>query len=92
MITGKTPSGFKFSFDERILKDWRFANALADMQSSDDTQKLLGATAINKLLLGEDGSAKLVEHIQKKNDGFCPVDKVMLELKAIITANDATKN
>ena len=35
------------------------------------------------LMLGEEGLAKLMEHISKKNDGYVPAEAVMAEVQDI---------
>lgn len=92
MITGKTKNGFKFSYDERILKDWRFVKAIAETQNDDEIKKLQGATALAELLLGETGTARLAEFIASKNDGFVPIDAMMLEITAILESSKNIKN
>lgn len=92
MITGKTKSGFKFKFDERILQDWRFVKALKTMQGDDDVQKLNSISDVIMLILGSDGEQKISEHIAKKNDGFIPVEAIMEEVKEIIDSNAKIKN
>lgn len=92
MITGKTENGFEFSYDERILKDWRFVNAIAETQSASEVKKLQGITALTALLLGEQGNERLTEFVAARNDGFAPVDAVMAEITAILESSKDLKN
>ena len=82
-MTGKTKSGFKFNIDDRILTDWRFTMALTKAQNSEGLEQLQGAQQMVALMLGEEGQAKLMEHIAKKNDGYVPAEAVMKEVQDI---------
>lgn len=91
MTTGKTKTGFKFTADERILNDWRFISAISDADSEDVNRSLNGTTTLIRLLFGENEKA-LVEHVQKKNDGFVPMDAITAELVDIISSMRESKN
>lgn len=92
MITGKTKSGFEFSYDKRILTDWRFITAISDSQSKDDSKKISGVTNMVELLLGADGMESLSAHIASVNDGYVPIEAVMEEIKEILNNSKETKN
>ncbi|MCR5236464.1 MAG: hypothetical protein K6E34_04580 [Lachnospiraceae bacterium] len=93
MIEGKTPSGFKYKLDERALDDWRLVDSLAKINRNKGN--LMGqfdaVSEICDLLLG-DSKDSLMEHIQKKNDGFIPADIVEKELTDIIKSAKEIKN
>lgn len=91
MITGTTSSGFAFSMDERVLEDWRFLQAIADIDSEDGTRVVTGTTNIAELVLGKEGTKKLQEHIMKDNDGFVPAQLVQKEIIEIINQSKETK-
>ena len=82
-MEGKTRTGFKFKVDDRILMDWRFTMALTKCQNGKGIEQLTGAQEMVSLMLGEEGLAKLMEHISKKNDGYVPAEAVMAEVKDI---------
>lgn len=82
-MEGKTRTGFKFNVDDRILMDWRFTMALTKCQNGKGIDQLTGAQEMVSLMLGEEGLAKLMEHISKKNDGYVPAEAVMEEVKDI---------
>lgn len=76
MITGTTSQGYKFSVDERVLKDWKFVKAIRRSESKDNGQKLLGVTDLIFILLGEDQADRISEEIAKKNNGFSSIDEM----------------
>ena len=76
MITGKTSQGYKFSVDERVLKDWKFVKAIRRSESKDNGQKLLGVMDLIIMLLGEDQADEISEEIAKKNNGFSSIDEM----------------
>ena len=82
-MQGKTRTGFKFNIDDRILTDWRFTMALTKCQNGKGIEQLTGAQEMVTLMLGEEGSKALMEHISKKNDGYVPAEAVMEEVKDI---------
>lgn len=92
MITGKTKTGYEFSIDERIKKDWRFMKIVQKIdgaKSTADSQiegfcELLG-------ILFEDNGQSLLEHIMSMNDGFVEVDKLALEISDILTYDETVK-
>lgn len=81
MITGTTSQGFKFKVNEKLLNDWRFVKAIRRSESDDQGERLLGVTDIIYMLLGEEQSDKLAEHIAEQNNGIAPVDSMY---KAVI--------
>lgn len=90
-MEGKTKSGYKYKFDERILSDWRLIQAISDSESADASVQIKGTTALVDLIFAED-KQRLLDHIAKKNDGFCPVDAVTREVTEIIQSVNALKN
>ncbi len=91
-MKGKTKSGFKYNVNENIRTDWRFVKALADADSEDASKQLSGATRMVNLLLGDEGEAKLEAHVAQE-DGVVPIERVMDEVREIITAiGDQLKN
>lgn len=91
MIEGKTRTGFKYKVDERILKDWRIVSCISMVESSDPSSQIKGTTELVKLLIGENEDA-FIKHVQKKNDGFVPIDAITNELVDILTSSKETKN
>lgn len=82
-MQGKTKSGFKYEIDDRILSDWRFTMALTKCQKNDSIKQLEGAQEMVRLMLGDDGLEKFMEHIMEQNDGFVPANVVMAEIQEI---------
>ena len=91
MIEGKTSTGFKFSYDERLLTDWRIMEAISTADSPDNIKMVKGTTDLINFLLGDQKDG-LMEHIKKSNDGFIPVDKLRKELFEILGASKESKN
>ncbi len=84
MITGKTPTGFEFEIDERILNDFRYVELLAMAESDDASEILKGVTMLPKFMLGDKGAKRLKDKIASENDGFVPQELVYAEITAII--------
>ena len=91
-VTGKTKTGFAFSYDDRMLSDWRYATALARSQNGTDTEKLVAMVQLVELLIGKDEMVKLQEHVCELNDGFAPDDKIIAEWNDMLEANKNAKN
>ena len=90
-ITGVTESGFAFSFDKRVLSDWRFMELLGILSDENVTEmdKVNGYTRLVTMLLGAEQKKALLEHVSKENDGFAPMDKVEKVLNEIMFASAA---
>lgn len=87
-ITGETTSGFKYSFDDRILKDWDYLSLLRKLTDKKEelknTEKLGLTQDMFLLVLGEEETKKLVEHVKKNNDGYAPMDAISNEFYEIL--------
>ena len=82
-MQGVTKTGFEYSIDERILTDWRFTIALTKCQKSEGMTQLEGAQDMVRLMFGEDGLNKLMDHLAGLNDGFVPAEAVMATVQEI---------
>ncbi len=80
----KTKSGFECKVNERKLKDWRFAKALAKCDSGDESKVLEGLTFVVPFLLGEDGESALMEHISD-DEGIVSTEAIISEVREIIS-------
>lgn len=87
-VTGVTGSGFAFSYDKRVLSDWRFMELLGAIsdENSPEIAKVNGYTRLVTMLLGEEQKRALLDHVAKENDGFAPMDKVEKVLNEIMFA------
>lgn len=85
MLKGKTKSGFEFEIDERIKDDYRFFEALYQVEEN----PILAPKLIN-MLLGEDEKERLLKHIEK--DGFVSQTDVLKEVTEIIRSAGDIKN
>lgn len=84
-ITGKTSSGFSYSFDNRILTDWDFVSLLGSITDEEkkEAEKIASLQKLLKLILGESQTSDLIKHIRDLNDGFAPLEEVMKEFGEI---------
>ena len=89
-ITGKTSSGFEYSYDSRVLTDWDFITLLGTLTDDKvkESVKLANMREVLFLVLGEDQTKDLVNHIRLLNDGFAPVDEVMKEVGEITSSKN----
>lgn len=84
-ITGKTKTGFSYSFDNRILTDWDFITLLGTITDEEkkDSEKITNLQKLLRLILGEKQTNDLIDHIRDMNDGFAPLEEVMKEFGEI---------
>ena len=66
----KTKSGFECEINERKVKDWKFAKALAKCDSGDESQALEGTTFIVPFLLGKEIMALVGAEIKKSQSSL----------------------
>lgn len=78
-----TSSGFVCDANDKIKNDFRFVEALADMEGDDAGAMLKGQVNMLRLLLDKDGVKALYAHVAEP-DGTVPVDKVTAEVLEII--------
>lgn len=89
-MQGITKSGYKYEIDDRVLKDWRFVEAITVADSGKGVEQLAGARKMIHLMFGDDYD-KFMDHIAEQNDGFVPAEAVMAEVKEIFE-NGTPKN
>ena len=89
-ITGKTSSGFEYSYDERILTDWDFITLLGTLSDTEvkETVKLANMRKLLFIVLGEEQTNKLIAHIRELNDGYAPIEEVMNEVGEITSSKN----
>ena len=85
-ITGKTSTGFEFNYDKRIITDWSYITLLRKMTNDDtsNTEKLDASQKVIILLLGEEQPDRLIKHVRENNDGFAPLESIILEFNEMI--------
>lgn len=85
-ITGKTSTGFEYTYDKRILTDWDYISLLRKMMSDEtpNSEKMEAAQRVFTLLLGEEQIELLVKHIRNLNEGYAPIESIVSEFKEII--------
>lgn len=87
MKTGTTSTGFHYEFDERRADDIRLVELIADTISDEvrEFDKILAASKILTMLLGEEQKKALYEHIgQSHEDGRVPYLDLHLALQEIM--------
>ena len=84
-MKGTTKSGFKYSIDERATKDWRFIGLTKKMTKGDNIEQFNALDeALEMLLGGPEEKEKLLQHVEKDNDGYAPIEKVVEEFNEIL--------
>lgn len=86
MIKGKTTTGFKFEIDKRTLENYELVELLNDV----DENPLL-ITKVTKMLLGDEGTKKLKDHVRDE-DGFVSGISMSKEIVDIFKASQDIKN
>lgn len=86
----KTKSGFECNINERRLKDWRYVKAAAKINSGNEADILAAVTFAVPFILGEDGEAALMAHIE--DQGAFDSEKMIMEFIEITrTAGEKIK-
>ena len=85
MVTGKTKTGFEYSIDERIVKDYRYVRALAKLNKGDSAEKFIAFDQISTLMLGNKVD-DLITHVETLHDGYAPIEAIGAEVTEIIEA------
>ena len=81
MVDGKTKSGFEFSINENIFKDWEFTELIDTLRIGGGTMKEINRVYI--MVLGEEGFNNLKEHIRKEY-GYVDIEAMKTEFNEII--------
>lgn len=79
----KTKSGFVCELNEQKCKDWRFVKLLAQMDSEDESEQLVGTTRAVSFMFGKESEEALMEHVTDK-DGIVDSSKLLAEFKEIL--------
>ena len=89
-ITGKTSTGFEFTFDKRVLTDWDFVSLLGTLTDKDikESVKLANMRKLLFIVLGEEQTNSLIAHIRELNDGYAPMEEVMKEVGEITSVKN----
>lgn len=74
----KTKSGFECNINERRLKDWRYIKAAAKMNEGDQTEIAVALAFAVPFLLGDDGEAALIKHLED-DEGVADSEKLVQE-------------
>ena len=87
MQTGKTKTGFEYTFNEDLINDMEVIDALAEVQSGENI--LAASTVVKKLFSAEDRK-RLYDHVRLE-DGRVPADALMEEVAEIISGSEEGK-
>ncbi len=79
----KTKSGFACELNEQKCKDWRFVKFLAQMDSEDESEQLVGTTRAVSFMFGKESEEALMKHVTDK-DGIVDSSKLLAEFKEIL--------
>ena len=85
-ITGKTSTGFEYSYDKRVLTDWDYITTLGEMtsESASNPERLKATQKIFYVLFGTEQTERLVQHVKGLNDGFAPIEALVSEFTEIV--------
>lgn len=81
MLKGKTPNGFYYSIDKRVLKDYRLIEAMGKINSKNEFAQAEALTKIVEFMM-RDKKDTFLEFLSD-GDGFVDFEKVFKEITAI---------
>lgn len=87
MQTGKTKTGFEYTFNEDLINDMEVIDALAEVASGENI--LAVSTVVKKLFSAEDRK-RLYDHVRLE-DGRVPADALMEEITEIMNEGEEGK-
>lgn len=82
----KTKSGFEFELSDERLNNYELLEAISEIEVDPAAMP-----KVLKLLLGKEDTKRLKDHIRTE-DGFVPVDKLMVEITEMFQSRNETKN
>lgn len=84
-MTGKTSTGFEYDIDGKALQDFRFLQALRDMQSTNLSRQVEGVTAMVEIIFNDRAQEeRFLKHIAR--DGRALTGDVIREIREILDA------
>lgn len=84
-IKGKTKSGFEYEIPEENLNNYELVESIGGIEENP-----LLITKTVTLLLGEDQTKRLKDHVRTKS-GIVPTDKISEEIMEIFESQQETK-
>lgn len=87
MQTGKTKTGFEYTFNEDLINDMEVIDALAEVQSGEN---ILAVSTVAKKLFSAEDRKRLYDHVRLE-DGRVPADALMEEVAEIISGSEEGK-
>lgn len=81
-MIGKTESGFEFDVKEEALDNYRLLKTLNEVSRGNNGR----VTEVVEMLLGSDQEERLMEHVEKINNGNCSATGMVEEIIQIFEA------
>lgn len=95
-VKGTTGSGFKFSVDAEVFKDWRFLKAVRKANGDGEEAFEAGLDMVAYLFNDSEEEERFYEHLAEKHGGRVPVEVVGHEageiMKIVQEKSKAAKN
>lgn len=85
MVKGKTTTGFEFVTDEAVFNDMEVVDAIADMQTGDESAVMVATSVLITKLLGTEQKKALYNHL-RNDEGRVPIDAVSNAIVEIMTS------
>ena len=85
MVKGKTTTGFEFVTDEAVFNDMEVVDAIADMQTGDESAVMVATSVLITKLLGAEQKKALYNHL-RNDEGRVPIDAVSNAIVEIMTS------
>ena len=86
-MKGKTSTGFKFEINEKSLKNYELVEMLADLEENP-----LILPKVVKLLLGNEQTKNLKDHVRDKETNTVDVEQMAKEISDIFQSQQEIKN
>ncbi len=84
-VKGKTKSGFEFSIDSDVFKDWRFLRVTRKASTTEGEEQFNASMEMVALLFNDETEEeKFYSDLAEKNGGRVPVDVVGHEVGEIM--------
>lgn len=85
MVKGKTTTGFEFETNEAVFNDMEVVDAIADMQTGDESAVMVATSVLITKLLGAEQKKALYNHL-RNDEGRVPIESVSNAIVEIMTS------
>lgn len=85
MVKGKTTTGFEFVTNEAVFNDMEVVDAIADMQTGDESAVMVATSVLITKLLGAEQKKALYNHL-RNDEGRVPIEAVSNAIVEIMTS------